>query len=128
MRVETGTRRKWIVTGLLTTLMVVSAVPDILELPAAVSVFGHLGYPPYLLPLLGTAKLLGVAAVLAPGASRLKEWAFAGLTFDLLGALYSHLSVGDPFQVWLPALCGLMLLAGAYAAHRSTAIDTISEL
>jgi hypothetical protein len=45
---------------------------------------------------LGTAKILGVIAVLVPGAGRLKEWAYAGLIFDITGALYSHLSVGDP--------------------------------
>jgi hypothetical protein len=77
-------------------LMLLSAAPDVLRIPGAVAVFRHLGYPPYLLLFLGTAKILGVAAVLSPGPARLKEWAFAGLTFDLTGALYSHLSVGDP--------------------------------
>jgi hypothetical protein len=99
---------------------VLSAVPDVLRVPGAVSVFGHLGYPGYLLPFLGTAKLLGVAVVLAPGLRRIKEWAFAGLTFDLIGALYSHLSVGDPPQVWLPAAAGLALMVGSYVAHLST--------
>ena len=77
------------------------------------TVFRHLGYPPYLLLFLGTAKILGVAAVLAPGLPRLKEWAFAGLTFDLIGALYSHVSVGDPASVWAPAAIGLVLMAGS---------------
>ena len=93
----------WIVTGLMAALMVLSAVPDVLRIPAALSVFKHLGYPPYLLVFLGTAKMLGVATVLVPGVARLKEWAFAGLTFDLTGALYSHLSVGDPPSAWMPA-------------------------
>ena len=70
------------------------------------------------MPFLGTAKLLGVAAVLAPGFPRLKEWAFAGLTFDVVGALYSHLSVGDPANVWMPAAIGLSLVSASYIAHR----------
>ena len=78
----------WAVAGLMAALMLVSAVPDVLRVPEAMTVFKHLGYPPYLLLFLGTAKMLGVAAVLAPGVRTLKEWAFAGLTFDLLGALY----------------------------------------
>ena len=95
------------------------AVPDVLRIPGAVAVFRHLGYPPYLLMFLGTAKMLGVAAVLTPGVRRLKEWAFAGLTFDLTGALYSHLSVGDPASVWMPAAVGLALMAGSYVAYRT---------
>jgi hypothetical protein len=112
---------RWIVTGLAAALMVLSAIPDVLRVAGAVSVFGHLGYPRYLLPFLGTAKMLGVAAVLTPGLRTVKEWAFAGLTFDLLGALYSHLSVGDPVQAWMPAVIGVMLVSCAYVAHRRDA-------
>ena len=71
----------------------------------------------YLLLFLGTAKILGVTAVLTPGVPRLKEWAFAGLTFDLTGAVYSHLSVGDPASAWMPAAIGLVLMAGSYIAY-----------
>lgn len=109
----------WAVTGLMAALMLLSAVPDVLRVSGAVTVFRHLGYPPYLLVFLGSAKILGVAAVLAPGLPRLKEWAFAGLTFDLTGALYSHLSVGDSAGVWLPAAVGLVLMAGSYLVHRT---------
>jgi uncharacterized membrane protein YphA (DoxX/SURF4 family) len=112
---------RWIVTGLMATLMLLSAIPDILRVPEALSVFRHLGYPPYLLPFLGTAKTLGVLAVLVPGIPRLKEWAFAGLTFDVSGALYSHLSVGDPPNRWMPAMIGLTLIAGSYVAYRMQA-------
>jgi hypothetical protein len=98
--------------------MLLSAVPDVLEFPEAAAVFHRLGYPAYLLPFLGTAKTLGVLVVIVPGVARLKEWAFAGLTFDLLGALYSHLAIGDPPGVWLPALIGLVLISGAYASFR----------
>jgi len=100
-------------------LMLLSAAPDVLRIPGAVAVFKHLGYPTYLLLFLGTAKILGVAAVLSPGPARLKEWAFAGLTFDLTGALYSHLSVGDPANAWMPAVVGLALMAGTYVAYRT---------
>ena len=113
------TRIGWVVTGLMATLMLLSAAPDVLRIPGAVAVFSHLGYPPYLLVFLGTAKILGVAAVLSPGPARLKEWAFAGLTFDLTGALYSHLSVGDPASVWMLPAIGLALIAGSYIAYRT---------
>ena len=109
----------WAVTGLMAGLMLLSAVPDVLGIPDALAVFRHLGYPPYLLAFLGTAKILGVAAILVPGVQRLKEWAFAGLTFDLTGALYSHVSVGDPASVWAPAAIGLALMAGSYVVYRT---------
>ncbi len=108
----------WIVTGLMAALMMLSAVPDVLQIPNALMVFRHLGYPPYLLLFLGTAKTLGVVAVLIPGQPRLKEWAFAGLTFDVTGALYSHLSVGDPPGAWTPALVALVLVGASYVAYR----------
>lgn len=104
----------WIVTGLAAALMVMASIPDVLRNPQAISIFGHLGYPAYLLPFLGTAKLLGVGAVLVPGFRRLKEWAYAGLVFDLLGALYSHVSIGDPPSVWVFAIIGLLLVGGSY--------------
>jgi DoxX-like family len=109
----------WSITGVMAAFMLLSAGPDILRVPGALAVFTHLGYPSYLLLFLGTAKTLGVAAVLAPGFRRLKEWAFAGLTFDVSGALYSHLSVGDPPSAWMPAALALALITGSYVAYRS---------
>lgn len=109
---------RWLLTGSMAALMVLSAVPDVVQADGALAVFARLGYPPYLLPFLGTAKLLGVATVVLPVPARLKEWAFAGLTFDLTGAAYSHLSVGDPPSVWLPAVVGLLLVTGAYLTYR----------
>ena len=108
----------WIVTGLMAAFMLLASIPDLLRVPQAVFIFGHLGYPAYLLPFLGTAKTLGVIAVLVPGFQRLKEWAFAGLVFDVTGALYSHLSVGDPVSGWMPAAIALVLIGGSYLSYR----------
>ncbi len=55
-----------------------------------------LGYPAYFVTILGTWKLLGGLAILAPRLPRLKEWAYAGIAFDLTGAAFSHAAVGDP--------------------------------
>ena len=105
-------------TALLSVLFLLASVPDILQTNEAVVVFQHLGFPIYLLPFLGTAKVLGIAAVLAPRFRLLKEWAYAGLTFDLIGAMYSHISSGDPPSVWGFALAGLMLVIGSYVFFR----------
>jgi DoxX-like family len=104
----------WVFTGLFSALMMMASIPDILRVPEAVAIFKHLGYPSYLLPFIGVAKLLGVVAILVPGFLGIKEWAYAGLCFDLTGALYSGLAVGDPVSSIIPALTGLVLLTGSY--------------
>lgn len=113
----------WIITSLMAAFMLLASIPDVLRLPQAVSIFGHLGYPVYLLPFLGTAKTLGIIAVLVPAFPRLKEWAYAGLVFDVIGALYSHLSVGDSPSGWMPALIGLVLVGGSYLSYRRQLIS-----
>jgi hypothetical protein len=83
----------WIPTGLLAFLMGMGGVFDALQLGGAVEVVGHLGYPAYFCTWLGIAKLLGVAALLIPVSRALREWAYAGFTFDILAAAISVASV-----------------------------------
>ncbi|HEU4718684.1 MAG TPA: DoxX family protein [Bacteroidia bacterium] len=92
----------WISTGLFAAVMLFSAVPDVLNTADAVSFMSKLGYPSYFTPFIGLMKVLGVAALLVPGFPRVKEWAYAGLAFDLLGAVYSVLAVGTPPLMVLP--------------------------
>jgi len=111
-------RTYWVVTGLMVAFMMLGSVPDVLQLEQAVSFIRHLGYPSYLLPFLGTAKIIGITAVLAPSPRTIKEWAYAGLVIDLTGALYSHLSVGDPVSAWGFPVIGLILVGGSYLLYR----------
>jgi hypothetical protein len=83
----------WIFTGLFAALMAFTAIPDILMSADAVKFITHLGYPRYFIPFIGVAKILGSVAILIPGFPRVKEWAYAGLFFDLIGAAYSNLAV-----------------------------------
>lgn len=82
----------WIVTGLFTVFMLMSAVQEILNTPHNVTFMNHLGYPNYISPMLGIAKVLGLIAILIPGMPKIKEWAYAGLFFDLIGATYSMIA------------------------------------
>ena len=82
----------WIVTGIFAAFMLFSAIPDILVVPDAVTLITGLGYPKYIIPFLGVAKLLAAIVILIPGFKRLKEWAYAGLFFDLIGATYSGIA------------------------------------
>ncbi|MCU0326306.1 MAG: DoxX family protein [Spirosomaceae bacterium] len=80
----------WIVTGIFAAFMIMSSVSNVVKEPEAVKMIKDaLGYPEYIIPFLGVAKILGSIAILIPQFVRIKEWAYAGLFFDLVGALYS---------------------------------------
>jgi hypothetical protein len=87
---------------------------DLRRTPDVLEILTRLGYPSYLALILGVAKLLGVVVLLAPGLRRLKEWAYAGFTFDLLGALASHAFVRDPPQAFAGAVIMLALGTASY--------------
>jgi uncharacterized membrane protein YphA (DoxX/SURF4 family) len=84
----------WVVTILFAAFMIFTAIPDILMTPEAITFMKNLGYPNYFIPFIGVAKVLGCIAILVPGFPRIKEWAYAGLAFDLIGATYSAISSG----------------------------------
>jgi hypothetical protein len=85
----------WAATGLVAVAFAAGAAMDLSGNPEILATLGHLGYRPYFATLLGVWKLLAVVAILAPRFPRLKEWAYAGIVFDLTGAIVSHLAVGD---------------------------------
>lgn len=83
----------WIVTGLFAGFLIFTAVPDIILEKEAVTMIKGLGYPNYFIRFIGIAKVLGAIAILLPGLNRIKEWAYAGLFFDLFAAVYSIIAV-----------------------------------
>lgn len=76
----------WIVTLLFCAFMTFSAVSELLQTESAQKVMVDLGYPIYLNYILGIAKILGVIALLMPQFKTIKEWAYAGFAFDIIGA------------------------------------------
>lgn len=99
----------WIATLWLSLGMVSSAIVQIMRVPMEVEAMAHLGYPFYFLTIIGVWKLLGVVALLAPKYPLVKEWAYAGFFFTMSGALFSHISVGDPVVQMIPAVLLLTL-------------------
>ena len=108
----------WVFNGLLCLLMLFSAISSMMN-PASVSeiVVKHLGYPTYFIGLLNILKILGVLIILIPSLQRLKEWAYAGFTFDLIYATYSFIKVGDPLSGWAPMFGFIIILGLAYYFH-----------
>ena len=109
----------WIPTGLLAALFTMSGLFNVTRQPNVLGSLSHLGYPAYLATLLGVYKLLAAVTLLS-GARfpRLREWAFAGLYFDLSGAVISHLAAGDGFAGAAPAGVLLGLTGVTYALQR----------
>lgn len=95
----------WIFTVLFAGLMIYSAIPNAVNAPESKQVLHDmLGYPVYIIPYLGIAKLLGSIVILIPGLKKIKEWAYAGLFFDLAGAVYSGIAVAggvDPMMLMM---------------------------
>ncbi|MCD9025038.1 DoxX family protein [Cohnella silvisoli] len=106
----------WIFTVLVVVFMGVGAITDTVKATDAVELFKHLGYPEYLLPFLGIAKILGIIAILIPGFPRIKEWAYAGLVFDLTGAMYSNIAE-DGISAGLSFLIGYIIIVGSYVYY-----------
>lgn len=109
----------WILTGLFAFVMIGSAIPNIMVNAMSVQGFKEMGYPIYIIPFLGWAKLLGSITILVPGFPRLKEWAYAGLLFDLLGATYSVANSGKTIDQWAPIFIFVALgFASYYVYHK----------
>jgi uncharacterized membrane protein YphA (DoxX/SURF4 family) len=85
----------WIATALLSFGMLASGLAQIFHSKDMIDLITPLGYPPYILYIIGIWKILGVIALLVPGFKLLKEWAYAGFFFVMTGALISHLAIGD---------------------------------
>ncbi|HLS95713.1 MAG TPA: DoxX family protein [Sphingobacterium sp.] len=85
--------------------MASTGVVQLMRIPEEVESIAHLGYPVYMLTVLGIWKLLGVGAILVPRTPLLKEWTYAGFFFVMTGAVVSHLAVGDLLStIWPSAL------------------------
>ncbi|MDX2130397.1 MAG: DoxX family protein [Chloroherpetonaceae bacterium] len=104
----------WVATSLFAGFMGIPAIFDVIKTPEAVAFIGHLGYPEYFVPFIGVAKVLGAAAILIPQFDKIKEWAYAGLCFDLIGAVYSNLMVDGASAGMLFMIIPFTLLAVSY--------------
>ena len=109
MKPKTINTLYWVFTILFAGLMIFSAIPNMLLDKNTMEIFVKgLGYPAYFIQLLGIVKLLGSIAILIPGLNKtIKEWAYAGLFFDLAGAVYSGIAVAKGNVD--PAMLGMLI-------------------
>src|SRR5436190_24221274 len=107
----------WLASGMLATgtLQLFRAKAEGALAPPGVYGITHLGYPVYLLTIVGVWKILGVVALLIPKFPLLKEWAYAGFFFIMSGAVFSHIAIGDSVNEIFPSLLLLILVAVSWS-------------
>jgi hypothetical protein len=111
----------WIFAGLTLVFLVVFGVQDLLHKQMVSDTIRHLGYPWYFCYLLGAGKLLAAAALTYPKTRILREWAYAGVTFELISSFASHSFVGDAWSVRVAPLIvlAIVVVARQYDPHRA---------
>jgi len=113
---KTTTILYWVFTILFSVLMIFSAIGGLQPSQDTIKMLhDSLGYPVYFIQFLSFAKLLGAIAILIPGLKKIKEWAYAGLFFDLAGAVYSGIAVTgfDPKMLFMV----VWILAGVFSYY-----------
>ena len=134
METKVKTLAYWVTTALIAAELLAGGTADLARgrevlvagQPVA-DVLHQLGYPTYLLTILGAWKLLAAVAILAPGLPRLKEWAYAGTFFELTGAAFSLVAVGDgAASVVAPLLLAACVVASWAMRPPSRTLGVIS--
>lgn len=116
----------WVATVWLALGMLSSGIVQFIKLPEEVEMMTHLGYPSYLLQIIGVWKLLGVIAVLLPGFALVKEWAYAGFFFAMSGAIISHIAMSDPaVELFGPSLLLLLTVVSWYFRPAGRKLATV---
>ena len=114
MTARTRTVLYWATTIFVVFNIFSGGLAELLQLQGNIEGMQALGYPLYVMTILGTWKVLGSIALLAPRFPRLKEWAYAGIFFNMTGAAISHLVVGDAaWHVYYTASIAIVALVSS---------------
>lgn len=105
-------------TALVSLGLLLGSYSELIQNSVSVELMNHLGYPLYLLYIIGVAKFLAVIGILQKFSSTLREWAYAGIVIDLVGAIASHIFVGDGISVYISAIVFLAITFLSYAGMR----------
>jgi hypothetical protein len=119
----------WIATVLVCIAFVGSGIANLVHAAHVAADMAHLGYPTYFSTILGAWKVLGAVAVAAPRLPRLKEWAYAGMIFDLSGAAISRGVSGDGAAGVLPPMIVAVLVIASWALRPGdrTLVTTVAQ-
>ena len=118
----------WIATLWLALGMVSTGIVQLLRTKQETDLMEHLGYPLYFLTILAVWKILGVASVLLPTFTLLKEWAYAGFFFAMSGAVFSHFAMGDSAKEFFgPTLLIVLTIVSWYFRPADRKIVSVNK-
>lgn len=119
----------WIATIWLALGMLSTGIIQLLKTEDEVTKITQLGYPVYILTILGIWKILGVVVVLLPKIPVIKEWAYAGFFFAMTGAVVSHLVSGSPVgELFGPILLIVLTTVSWYFRPESRKINQLKTI
>jgi uncharacterized membrane protein YphA (DoxX/SURF4 family) len=108
----------WVSTAVFSAAFATTGTMYLLRSAVMVNKLSELGYPLYVLDILGVAKILGVIVLILPKFPRLKEWAYAGFAFDFFGAAWSHAAVQGPSKAFFLLLPVTLLTTSYVSFHK----------
>ncbi|MCB0649086.1 MAG: DoxX family protein [Saprospiraceae bacterium] len=124
MEDKTKNRLYWIATVLSAIAFIVPGIANLIRLPHIVYDMSQLGYPLYFTTIIGGWKMLGAVVILMPKFKRLKEWAYAGMVFDLTGASLSRMFTGDQIQmIIIPLLLFVLVIISWYLRPKDRKLE-----
>lgn len=120
----------WVSTILVTLIYVATGILNLMGSDHILTDILHLGFPPYIMKILGFWKLMAAITILLPKTIRLKEWAYAGMLFDLSGAAFSRMSIGDPPQMIIVPLLimGLVMISWVSRPESKSGFSIVSKI
>lgn len=104
----------WTVTGLFSVFMLMAGIVEFIQSEEGKEIMRHLGYPLHILIVLGAGKILGAIALLQTKFKTIKEWAYAGFTFNFIGACVARADAGDSTAL---IISPLLFLAGLLLSY-----------
>ena len=109
----------WVSTALVILIMLFTAVQTFTHLDHMEDFAKQIQFPAYMFVMLSVAKVLGIITLLIPGYPTVKEWVYAGFTFDLIGAivLFAGSALSFPIGLWAPMAVALLMLAISYITY-----------
>ena len=116
----------WVLTGIISLALTVSGIANLMHAQGLVdTIVTELGYPEYVLTILGPAKLLAAGILAAPKLPRLKEWAYAGIAIDMVAAFASHAMVAPKPGMIAPLVILSLALGSWYLRPESRRLGTV---